>query len=90
MTQVEKGPVAWAHYSTFDNLDALAKSRFTATLSKKETDACCVPLYVTQLQRPWVGLTDEEIEQLHTTWVLGGGFRQLCNAIQAKLKEKNT
>ena len=42
-----------------------------------------------QPQRPWVGLTDEEIEQLHTAWVLGGGFRQLCNAIEAKLKEKN-
>jgi len=41
-------------------------------------------------KRPWVGLTDEEIEQLHTAWVLGGGFRQLCNAIEAKLKEKNT
>jgi hypothetical protein len=40
-------------------------------------------------QRKWVGLTDEEIEQLHTAWVLGGGFRQLCNAIEAKLKEKN-
>jgi len=39
--------------------------------------------------KPWVGLTDEEIERLHTAWVLGGGFRQLCNAIEAKLKEKN-
>jgi hypothetical protein len=39
--------------------------------------------------KPWVGLTDEEIERLHTEWVLGGGFRQLCNAIEAKLKEKN-
>jgi hypothetical protein len=40
-------------------------------------------------RRTWVGLKDEEIEQLHTAWVLGGGFRQLCNAIEAKLKEKN-
>ena len=40
-------------------------------------------------QRTWVGLTDEEIEQLHIAWVLGGGFRQLCNAIQETLKEKN-
>ena len=39
--------------------------------------------------KPWVGLTDEEIERLHTAWVLGGGFRQLCTAIEAKLKEKN-
>ena len=41
-------------------------------------------------QRTWVGLTDEEIEQLHIAWVLGGGFRQLCNAIEETLKEKNT
>jgi hypothetical protein len=41
-------------------------------------------------QRTWVGLTDEEIERLHTAWVLGGGFRQLCNAIEATLKDKNT
>jgi hypothetical protein len=42
-----------------------------------------------QPQRTGVGLTEEEIEQLHTAWVLGGGFRKLCNAIEAKLKEKN-
>jgi hypothetical protein len=47
-------------------------------------------LYTTSPQRTWVGLTDEEIEQLHTAWVLGGGFRQLCNAIEAKLKKRNT
>ena len=40
-------------------------------------------------KRTWAGLTDEEIEQLHITWVLGGGFRQLCNAIEETLKEKN-
>jgi hypothetical protein len=45
---------------------------------------------VAEKERKWIGLTDEEIEQLHTAWVLGGGFRQLCNAIEAKLKEKNT
>ncbi len=39
--------------------------------------------------RTWVGLTNEEIEQLHTAWVLGGVFKQLCEAIEAKLKEKN-
>ena len=44
---------------------------------------------VNAMSRTWVGLTDEEIEQLHTAWVLGGGFRQLCNAIETKLKEKN-
>ena len=48
-----------------------------------------VPITDLPPQREFVGLTDEEIEQLHTAWVLGGGFRQLCNAIETKLKEKN-
>jgi hypothetical protein len=48
-----------------------------------------IPLYTEPPQRTWVGLMDEEIEQLHTAWVLGGGFRQLCNAIEETLKEKN-
>ena len=46
-------------------------------------------LYTTPPQRTWVGLTDEKIEQLHIAWVLGGGFRQLCNAIEETLKENN-
>jgi len=39
--------------------------------------------------KEWVSLTDEEIEKLHIAWVLGGGFRQLCNAIEETIKEKN-
>ena len=50
---------------------------------------CCCGAW-DEPQHTWVGLTDEEIEQLHTAWVLGGSFRKLCNSIEAKLKEKNT
>jgi hypothetical protein len=45
-------PVAWAHYTTFNNLNTFEKNRFTATLSKKETNACCVPLYTTPQRKP--------------------------------------
>ena len=41
-------------------------------------------------KRKWVGLTDEDVDQLHTAWVLEGGFLKLCDDIEAKLKEKNT
>ena len=65
-------------------------AKFTDGIWREVTDGSAgVPLYTTPPQRTWVGLTDEEIEQLHTAWVLGGGFRQLCNAIETKLKEKN-
>ena len=29
--------------------------------------------------RPWVGLTDEDIDELHTAWVLEGGFLKLAS-----------
>ena len=72
----EQEPVAWADHGV---VNWIADKQFKhASL-----------LYTTPPQREFVGLTDEEIEQLHIAWVLGGGFRQLCNAIQETLKEKN-
>jgi hypothetical protein len=80
-------PVAWAHYTTFNNLNTFEKSRFTATLSKKETNACCVALY-TAPQRTWVGLTNEEISAID--WKSNETLHDFARAIEAKLKEKNT
>jgi hypothetical protein len=40
--------------------------------------------------KPWVGLTNEDKQQLHTAWVLEGGFEKLCDAIETILKGKNT
>jgi hypothetical protein len=40
--------------------------------------------------RPWVGLTDEEIEDfVSALWPVGAGAGKLIRAIEAKLKEKN-
>jgi hypothetical protein len=40
--------------------------------------------------RPWVGLTDEEIEDfVSALWPVGAGAGKLLRAIEAKLKEKN-
>lgn len=43
-------------------------------------------------QRPWVGLTDEEIKEIIGTWgdtPVKGYTRKLFDQIEAKLKEKN-
>ena len=47
-------------------------------------------LYATPPQRTWVGLTDDEIDELSRTMVKGNkSANWLCRAIEAKLKEKN-
>ncbi len=47
-------------------------------------------LYTTPQQRPWVGLTDEDIRPMCAqTWVFDT-VKQWAEVIEAKLKEKNT
>jgi hypothetical protein len=48
-----------------------------------------VPLYTTPQQRPWVGLTDDEIKHLYPYGRSVWG-KETYEAIEAKLKEKNT
>lgn len=52
------------------------------------------PLYTHPPQRPWVGLTDEEIDALHTSIKvrLMGTFdtKDIYRAVEQALKEKNT
>ena len=40
-------------------------------------------------QRPWVGLTDEEIIKIHDAWT-GKNIGFITGLVEAKLKEKNT
>ena len=47
----------------------------------------CKPLYTAPPKKEWVGLTDEEIQEIHSGNQHWGNFA--C-AIEAKLKEKNT
>jgi len=49
------------------------------------------PRITTPAQRTWVGLTDEEINKIRWDWVdSAGDYTNFANAIEAKLKEKNT
>ena len=41
-------------------------------------------------QRTWVGLTDEDKQIAFDATQEGGGFWEFADAIEAKLKEKNT
>jgi len=47
-----------------------------------------IPLYTTPPQRPWVGLTDDEIYKIAFA-LEGEHWRKIADAIEAKLKEKN-
>ena len=54
-----------------------------------------VALYTTPQQRPWVGLTDEEIDDIYWQHTNHSGNYEVPiwpyeRAIEAKLKEKNT
>jgi DNA-binding GntR family transcriptional regulator len=49
--------------------------------------------YTTPPQRTWVGLTDEEAENIHANLSINEGeiwMQKLIRSIEAKLKEKNT
>jgi hypothetical protein len=42
-------------------------------------------------RRAWVGLTDEEMNNIRWDWVdSGGDYTDFARAIEAKLKERNT
>ena len=59
-----------------------------------ETFVHKTPLYTSPpASRPWVGLTDDERGQVYSDWRWNGSNSsnlELCQAIEAKLKEKNT
>jgi hypothetical protein len=86
--QPAQEPVAWAVQGCskmwreeFAEIDAKAEA--------KRIGGTCVAyaLYISPPQRPWVGLTDDdktELAKAQHSW------EDLCLAVEAKLKEKNT
>ena len=56
-------------------------------------DDGAIPLYKDPQQRPWVGLTDDQIKEIVGPWgdtPIKGYTRTLIDKINAKLKENNT
>ena len=81
LAQPEQEAVAWLWELTGE-----------VTTDPDRADGMWKPLFTTPPQRTWVGLTDEEVEQLaglvdwnseHATW-------NFSMEVEAKLKEKNT
>ena len=46
-------------------------------------------LYTTPPKRPWAGLTEVEVQDIHDTYHKRMGPQEFARAIEAKLKEKN-
>jgi hypothetical protein len=59
------------------------KSKKAAALDKLDDDDTQV------YQRPWVGLTDDEVYKIAFT-LEGEHWKKIANAIESKLKDKNT
>ena len=45
---------------------------------------------IQEYKKPWRGLTDEDIQNIHDTYHKRMGPMEFARAIEAKLKEKNT
>ena len=81
-------PVAWMDASRFEEL----RNGFTVmtTLTKKKAFFDDVAIYTTPPQRTWVGLTDNEFEDLVEDEDWFNDPVNFAKIIQNKLKEKNT
>ena len=92
--QPEPEPVAWTVSGLITD--------FSRDFSAYKTKTYTRPLYTAPPQREWVGLTDEEVKKIYTAteikvdenWRTGDKSMMfpttLYEAIEAKLKEKNT
>lgn len=80
LAQPKHEPVAWMHPDKY-------KTYFTTDPSEDLLlNGYWTPLYTTPPQRPWIGLTGEEVGLIADEYsTLQGAIR----AIEAKLKEKN-
>jgi hypothetical protein len=81
--QPEQEPVAYYHPHK-----GFYWAKPTSIFAPTSVDVERLPLYTNPAQRPWVGLTDEELDYLcHLAYT---GDEEFVLTVQAKLKEKNT
>jgi hypothetical protein len=83
LAQPEQEPVAWRYRWSVEGGNWVWNY---ATYIERQKDDRCEPLYTTPPQRTWVGLTDEEMQDLWDRYA----HMEMMRAIEAKLKEKNT
>ena len=81
-------PVLWAENLTDPQPHAVTDLKYCSVAQHESgEDLKYIPLYTAPPKREWVGLTDDEREELLETKDWGGS---LIAATEAKLKEKNT
>jgi hypothetical protein len=90
-TPADGEPVAWL----FQYKDRHEFVLCNKTVSFKEQVLGIEPLYTAPPKREWVGLTDEEMNELWVEYhgdgcIADGRIPEYEKAIEAKLKEKNT
>ena len=92
LAQPEQKPVAWLYEGEYSS-GSYSGNYFAwnVTMNKNATNAArkVKPLYTTPPQRPWVGLTANEIHDAEGYEETREMYR-FARAIEAKLKEKNT
>ena len=87
-------PVAWMYEFGTDNADAVNDVRWYKNVSLTKPHGMVrdvVPLYTAPPKKEWVGLNDDEIEDLwgEPIRLMYSGHYNAIRAIEAKLKEKN-
>jgi len=95
LAQPEQEPEAWMYqeYRDDDQFGWRDEIQFVQPPNDPNYFKNITPVYTHPPQRTWVGLTDEE---KHKIWyemqnIMGWySFQEIANAIEAKLKEKNT
>jgi len=70
----------------FNEIERRAKQRMEAVRAAMRVEDDDIQEY----KKPWVGLTDEEIEDLYFDNFSMGELKAFGKAVEAKLKEKNT
>jgi hypothetical protein len=84
LAQPAQEPVAWIEKDM--QCDDFDPDSVTCEKPARAADGWeWIPLYTTPAQRPWVGLTDDEIQELRKNFATLPAIA----AIEAKLKEKN-
>ena len=79
----QQEPVAWANPGDLQNFDMKVRTNGGPLHT--------VPLYTSPpASKPWVGLTQQDIDIAFDDTQEGGGFNEFARAIEAKLREKNT
>jgi hypothetical protein len=86
LAQPEQEPVAWLEPEWGEKI--CPEVGYEATMTDDHPrDLCWIPLYPHPPQRTWVGLTDEEANEL---WESTDSDWELMKRTESKLKEKNT